>query len=313
MWQKSFGGSLFDRAYSIQQTTDGGYIVAGESGSTDGDVTGNHGSADGWVVKLDSSGKIIWQKSLGGSSIDFSNSIQQTTDGGYIVAGYSFSNSENVTGNHGDFDSWVVKLNSSGNITWQKSLGGSNRDEAKSIQQTTDGGYIVAGYSYSINGDVTGNHGGFDSWVVKLNSSGNITWQKSLGGSENDEATSIQQTTDGGYIVAGYAWSNDGDITGNHSSRDYWVVKLSSVHTGIDVLEEKTGISFFPNPANSKLSIVISEQTEIEISNIEGQIIKRLKPDDNRTDIDISDFSSGVYVIRALTNTGITTKLFIKE
>ena len=127
---------------------------------------------------------IQWQKSLGGSNNDYAYAIRQTTDGGYIVAGYSSSNDGDVTGNHGGLDYWVVKLNSTGNIEWQKSLGGSSNDKAYAIQQTADGGYIVAGFSYSIDGDVTGNHGAFDYWVVKLNSTGNIEWQKSLGRSE---------------------------------------------------------------------------------------------------------------------------------
>jgi hypothetical protein len=225
-WQKTLGGSGVDAAYSIQQTADGGYIVAGYSESNDGDVTGNHGGYDYWVVKLDSSGNIQWQKSLGGSDDDFANSIQQTADGGYIVAGRSSSNDGDVTGNHGGNDYWVVKLDDSGNIQWQKSLGGSDDDFANSIQQTADGGYIVAGESNSNNGDVTGNHGFFDCWVVKLDGNGNIQWQKSLGGSDDDSALSIQQTTDGGYIVAGNSMSTDGDVTDNHGFWDYWVVKL---------------------------------------------------------------------------------------
>ena len=227
-WQKPLGGSGADYAFSIQQTTDGGYIVAGYSGSNDGDVTGNNGSFDYWIVKLDSSGNITWQKSLGGSGVDQAFSIQQTTDGGYIVGGSSQSNDGDVTGNHGDDDYWIVKLDPSGNITWQKSLGGMNEDIVSSIQQTTDGGYIVAGYSQSNDGDVTGNHGGLDYWIVKLDPSGNIIWQKSLGGTSLDNTNSIQQTMDGGYIIAGYSGSNDGDVTGNHGGYDCWIVKLDN-------------------------------------------------------------------------------------
>ncbi|MBX2960383.1 MAG: T9SS type A sorting domain-containing protein [Flavobacteriales bacterium] len=230
-WQKSLGGTGGDFANSIQQTTDGGYIVAGFSNSTNGDVTGNHGSTDYWVVKLDSTGTIIWQKSLGGSGEDFGSSIQQTADGGYIVEGYSSSTDGDVTGNHGLYDSWVVKLDNVGTISWQKSLGGTVDDKSGFIQQTTDGGYIFAGRSQSTDGDVTGNHGSYDYWVVKLSNTGGITWQKSLGGSGNDQASSIQQTTDGGYVVAGHSYSTDGDVTGNHGSTDYWVVKLDSVGT----------------------------------------------------------------------------------
>ncbi|MDT8412112.1 MAG: T9SS type A sorting domain-containing protein [Vicingaceae bacterium] len=238
-WQKSLGGSGWDRAYSIEQTTDGGYIVVGYSSSTDGDVTGNNGNSDYWVVKLDGTGTIEWQKSLGGSGGDDARSIQQTADGGYIVAGSSNSTDGDVTGNQGDWDYWVVKLDGSGIITWQKSLGGSGSDIAYSIQQTTDGGYIVAGRSNSTDGDVTGNHGLYDYWVVKLDSIGTITWQKSWGGSGWDEASSIQQTIDGGYVVTGSSISTNGDVTGNHGYEDYWVVKLSS--TGAIVWQKSLG------------------------------------------------------------------------
>jgi len=110
--------------------------------------------------------------------------------------------------------------------TWQKCLGGSDIDEAHSIQQTSDGGYIVAGWTYSNDSDVYGNHGWRDIWVVKLDENGNIQWQKCLGGSDSDKAYSIQQTSDGGYIVAGLAYSNNGDVYGNHGESDMWIVKL---------------------------------------------------------------------------------------
>ena len=230
-WQKSIGGSTVEEAKSIEQTTDGGYIVAGYTTSNNGDVTGNHGNSDYWVVKLSATGTIQWQKTLGGTADDYAQSIQQATDGGYIIAGYTNSNNGNVTGNHGNYDYWVVKLSAVGTIEWQKTLGGTQNEYAYSIQQTRDGGYIVAGNTNSNNGDVTGNHGGIDYWVVKLSSTGAIQWQKTLGGTVNDFAVSIQQTIDGGYIVAGYAASIDGDVTGVQGGFDYWVVKLNSTGT----------------------------------------------------------------------------------
>jgi hypothetical protein len=229
-WQKTFGGSNEDIAYSIQQTTDGGYIVVGSSQSIDGDVTGNHGSSDFWVIKLTSLGVITWQKTFGGYSWDVGYSIQQTLDGGYIVAGSSLSNNGDVTGNHGNEDYWVVKINNLGDIEWQKSLGGSSSEHAYSIQQTSEGGYIVAGFTLSNDWDVTGNHSSLgDFWVVKINNLGNIEWQKSLGGTGSESAKQIQQTNDGGYIVAGWSNSNDGDVTGNQGEYDFWVVKLNDV------------------------------------------------------------------------------------
>jgi hypothetical protein len=230
-WQKSFGGSSSDSASSIQQTSDGGYIIAGISDSNDGDVTGNHGKDDYWIVKLDSLGTLQWQKSFGGSEIDNAYSIQHTSDGGYIIAGESWSKDGDVTGNHGRNDYWIVKLDSLGTLQWQKSFGGSGIDIAYSIQQTSDGGYIIAGGSDSKDGDVTGNHGRNDYWIVKLDSLGTLQWQKSFGGRQGDYASSIQQTSDGGYIIAGISYSNDGDVTVNHGNRDYWIVKLDSLGT----------------------------------------------------------------------------------
>jgi Secretion system C-terminal sorting domain len=226
-WQKSLGGTNGELGWSMATTFDGGYVVAGNSYSNDGDVTGNHGSSsDYWVVKLNDTGGIQWQKSLGGTFIDYARSIQQTADSGYIVAGAAQSNNGDVSGLHGNYDYWIVKLNDTGGIRWQKCLGGFNFDDAYWIEQTSDHGYIVAGNSRSINGNVTGNHGGDDCWIVKLDDTGRIQWQKSLGGSLSDGAASIQQTTDGGYIVGGSSNSNDLEVSGNHGSADCWVVKL---------------------------------------------------------------------------------------
>jgi hypothetical protein len=237
IWNKLLGGSGYDDAYNIQQTTDGGYIISGYSASSaNGDVSGtNHGGYDYWIVKLDALGNIVWNKLLGGSNDDYARSIQQTTDGGYIISGYSDSSANgDVSGtNHGDYDYWIVKLNAIGNIVWNKLLGGSNDDYATFIQQTTDGGYIISGYSgSSANGDVSGtNHGSYDYWIVKLNAIGNIVWNNLLGGNNADYATSIQQTTDGGYIISGTSGSSaNGDVSGtNHVSGDYWIVKLDAL------------------------------------------------------------------------------------
>ena len=227
-WQKCLGGSGYDEANSIRQTADGGYIVAGITNSSDGNVSGNHGSEDFWVVKIDSVGNIQWQKCLGGSSYDEANSIRQTADGGYIVAGITNSSDGNVSGNHGHEDFWVVKIDNVGNIEWQKCLGGSSYDLAFSVQQTIDEGYIIAGITNSNDGNVSGNHGHEDFWVVKIDNVGDIQWQKCLGGSNNDDAISIQQTPDKGYIVAGLTYSNDGDVSGNHGDADSWLVKIDS-------------------------------------------------------------------------------------
>lgn len=225
-WQNTFGGSGRDEAYSVEQTTDGGYIVAGFTGSNDSDVTGNHGLTDYWILKLDSAGNLSWQKTYGGPKDEEAHAVQQTTDGGYIIAGYTFSNADDVSGNHGGSDFWIVKIDSAGILGWQKTLGGSSFDEGNSIEQTLDGGYVTAGNTTSNNGDVTLYHGAVDYWVTKQDSAGNLIWQKTLGGTDFDGAFSVKETVDTGYVVAGYSISNNDDVTGNNGLNDYWVVKL---------------------------------------------------------------------------------------
>jgi len=225
-WQNALGGSANESGYDIQQTADGGYIMVGQTFSNDGDVSGNHGSYDVWAVKLDDMGNLTWQKALGGANIDVANAVQQTSDGGYIMVGLTFSNDGDVSGNHGQSDVWVVKLDDLGNLSWQKTLGGSGDDHGWDIQQTSDGGYIAVGTTMSNNGDVSGNHGGFDVWVVKLDMMGNFAWQKAFGGISTEFGQAIGQSIDGGYILVGLTYSNDGDVSGNHGSSDVWIIKL---------------------------------------------------------------------------------------
>ena len=228
-WQKSFGGSYFDEAYCVKHTSDGGSIVVGTTASWDGAVFGQHGNSDYWIIKLKADGSLQWKKVLGGTGPDFAYYCLETEDGGYVVAGYAFSNDYDVSGNHGDFDGWVVKLNSVGAIQWQKSFGGSGWDTFWSIQPTSDNGFILVGRSTNADGDVTENHGKFDVWVVKIDHLGEIQWQKSFGGSEDDIGYAGQQTSDGGYIILGRTSSIDGDASTNNGNVDVWVLKLDSL------------------------------------------------------------------------------------
>jgi hypothetical protein len=233
-WQKCYGGSGFDAILSLKPTSDNGYIVAGWSDSDDGDLDSNRGDSDCWVVKLDSVGNILWSHTLGGSDKDHAASVEQTSDGGYIVAGGVKSNDFDVTGNHGEFDYVVYKLSPSGTLEWKKFYGGSSKDLVgdhgvrSTVHQTKDGGYIVGGLTHSTDGDVIGNHGSFDSWVLKLNDTGKILWQQTIGGSQDDETFVLQETLDSGFVLTGTSNSNDGQVSGGHGGHDFWVVKLNS-------------------------------------------------------------------------------------
>ncbi|WP_072956916.1 T9SS type A sorting domain-containing protein [Chryseobacterium arachidis] len=240
-WTKSFGGTNEDRAYDVQQTPDGGYILVGVSLSNDGDVTdhkGIAGSADCWVIKLDSLGNLQWKKSFGGTFSDYANTVILTADGNYVIAGSSYSNNGDVNGHHGSqstIDSWMIKINPLGNVLWSKSLGGTSDDMFKDLKQTPDGGYILAADSWSNDGDIVNGHHGTtyfsNMWIVKTDANGDIQWQKSLGGSNDEISNSVELTPDGGFIFAGEGNSGDGDVsfhfgpTAPFPSPDYWVVK----------------------------------------------------------------------------------------
>ncbi|MBL0343101.1 MAG: T9SS type A sorting domain-containing protein [Bacteroidetes bacterium] len=239
-----FSGTSSDFARSIQQTSDSGYIIAGSTFSNNGDVSGNHGGTDYWIVKLDSTGNIQWSNCYGGGwngisqGYDGPHSIKQTLDGGYVVAGESNSSNGDVSGIHGNSsDYWIVKLNPFGNLQWQKCLGGYGIDEARAITLSNDSGFVIVGEVFSNDGDVSGNHdttgNTSDYWVVKINSIGNLQWQRCYGGTKNDFPESISTTTDGGYIISGITLSYDGDVTGRHDSinhyMDGWVIKIDSI------------------------------------------------------------------------------------
>ncbi|MGB3077363.1 MAG: T9SS type A sorting domain-containing protein [Chitinophagales bacterium] len=238
-WQNTIGGNSYDELYSVQQTSDDGYILGGRSYSgLSGDKTeASAGGWDYWVVKLNSAGDIEWQNAIGGSGDDNLWSAEETADGGYILGGYSTSgiSGDKTEASLGAADYWVVKLDNIGNIEWQNTIGGSNTDYLVAIHQIADGGYILGGYSIStISGDKTeATIGVYDFWVLKLNATGSILWQNTIGGNSTEYLRSIQQTSDGGYILGGSSYSGvGGDKTEANFDggefKDYWVVKLNS-------------------------------------------------------------------------------------
>lgn len=243
-WQRTIGGSAYDSYSSMALTSDGGYMVAGNSNSgISGEKTDtSRGVRDYWIVKLNDTGGIQWQKTIGGSKDDMFQKIIQTADGGYMLAGFSNSGisgdktEANRSGlNAPQNDYWVIKLNATGIIQWQKTIGGSDDDRLYDMVATPDGGYLLGGTSRSgISGEKTqAPAGGSDFWIVKLSSTGTIEWDKTLGGDDDDSPTSLYVTADSGYALAGQSFSGlSGDKTDtSRGSSDYWIIKMNS--TGV--------------------------------------------------------------------------------
>jgi hypothetical protein len=228
IWTKCLGDTSRDDLYSIAKTNDGGYLVDVYSSSDGGEVPGNHGGGDIWMVKILNENRNIFTKSLGGTDGDYANSISETYDKGFIIAGYTESDDYDVHGNYGNFDGWIVKLNSDGDTLWTKCLGGSSYDKLNKIRQTPDSNFVLAGRTYSNDGDVNANNGGYDFWIVKISRQGNILWSKCYGGSNDEEAVDVIPVEDGGYIVTGYTESNDKDVSGNQGDKDVWVLKIDA-------------------------------------------------------------------------------------
>ncbi|MFN0276150.1 MAG: MopE-related protein [Chitinophagales bacterium] len=238
-WQKGYGGGIGDELFEIKQTLDGGYIVGGHSYSDDDfdkeeSPVGPFGTSDYWILKLNAVGNIEWQNTIGGTSYEYFESLDITSDGGYILGGWSNSGAggDKTEGLIGSYDYWIVKLDSMGNIQWDNTIGGLLEENLNSMQETNDGGFILGGSSSSdISGDKTeDSKGGSDYWLLKLNSEGEIQWQKTIGGNNYDELQYVQQTYDNGYFIAGLSLSGiSGDKTeGSEGTAGYWVLKLDN-------------------------------------------------------------------------------------
>jgi hypothetical protein len=292
VWTQIFGGLAVDRAYSVQQTGDGGYIITGSTSSY------GAGDYDVYLIKTDASGIEQWSQTFGGNQHDYARSVQQTEDGGYIIAGYTSSYGA------GNSDVWLIKTDASGIEQWTQTFGGSSRDYGESVQQTDDGGYIIAGsveswgldssdvyliktdasgieqwsqtfgeiglmlldYGHSVQQTGDGGYiiagstqsygaGNFDVWLIKTDASGIEKWSQTFGGSSIDYGHSVQQTDDGGYIIAGYTLSYGA------GSFDVWLIRLETDMTVILTL----------TPLNPPIQIPAgggSFDFDIEIENI---------------------------------------------
>jgi hypothetical protein len=221
MWQRSYGNSML---ISVIQTSDQGFIAAGSS------IVEN-GTRDSYIIKLDAGGLVQWQKTYGGSGDEISLCIRQTNDGRYIVGGISSSSDITGVDNHGGGDAYIIRLDANGEVIWQKMYGGSDEDSCSSISTTSDGGYIVAGTSNSIDIPGVNNHGLSDIYLLRLDPEGDVLWESMYGGSGDDNRNpfvGMHPTQDNGFIVTGQSSSTDIPGTVNHGGSDAYIIRANS-------------------------------------------------------------------------------------
>ena len=224
-WRKYFGGTNTETCYDTVEVDDG-YLLIGSSDSKDVDIKNNKGSYDFWVVKIDKNGLLVWEKSFGGKEIDESYQIIKTADNNFLIVGETRSSDQDVSSQNGGADVWVLKIDSNGEMLWEKTYGGANFDAAKAITLSNDGNFLIAGNTRSVDNDVTNNNGENDVWVLKINPSGNLIWQKTIGGSGIDLANDIVELNDNSILVVGESNSNDKDVKENKGFTDLLIVKL---------------------------------------------------------------------------------------
>lgn len=228
-WERSFGGTGYESARDVVQTSDGGYMVLGETNSTDGGVVaGFGGTKDIWLLKLTADGNLQWQKRFGGSGLDIGNHITLTADGSFLIAASSSSNDGDIRGNHstGTYtDGVLLKINASGVLQWSRCYGGSKNEELFDIE-IIDGTIFAAGFTNSVDGDIPPSQKNYDMWLLAIDGNGNKVFSKIYGGSQNDVAYTMTKGADASLTLAGYTTSTDGDVSGARGSQDYWVINV---------------------------------------------------------------------------------------
>ena len=228
-WERSFGGTGYESGRDVVQTLDGGYLILGETNSTDGGVVAGYGGTkDIWLLKLASNGNLVWQKRYGGSGLDIGNHIEITTDGGFLIAATSSSNDGDIKGNHstGTYtDGVLMKTDANGVLLWSKCYGGSKNEELFDFE-IINGITFLAGFTNSTDGDIPPSQKNYDMWLLAIDANGNKVFSKIYGGSQNDVAYTMTKGTDGSLTLAGYTTSTDGDVSGAKGSQDYWIINV---------------------------------------------------------------------------------------
>ena len=234
-WSKTFGYTGADFGTTLLQTADNSYLITGVLDVTASAGQGNsqrHAGGDIWAIKLSENGELQWSKYFGGSFTDAPFGVVETEDHNFIIAGSSDSGDVDISNNNGSYDFWVLKIASNGSLLWERSFGGSEIDEGRAITTTNDGNFIIVGDTRSADKDVSNNNGAADVWVIKMNTDGNLIWEKTIGGTSFDVARSVSKTQDDGFIISGSSRSLDNSFT-NQGQNDALLLKIDAEGNGV--------------------------------------------------------------------------------
>ncbi|MBP6731060.1 MAG: T9SS type A sorting domain-containing protein [Chitinophagales bacterium] len=294
VWQNRFGGTGGERAKKIIKNAQGDFIVYGIANSADGDTANMYLSGEYMLLKINSAGVSTAFRFWGGSSIEEAADMIPTSDGGYAMIGTTYSNDYDVSGTHAWQEWWVVKVNASFQLQWQKVLGGYGYDYGMSIAQSPDGNLVVGGYSKSYDEDFNNNKGLNDIWLAKLGNNGSIIWKKNYGGSGEDFLYSLNVANDGTVTFVGATNSSDGDVSGNHGGGDVWLTKTGTA-TDIEDFTSFDNIILYPNPSTGTLhfSGITKDNTEIIIYDMQGRILQSVSGSNK---VDVSLLAHGSYI-----------------
>lgn len=270
IWEKSIGGSQNDRIKKVLATGDGGCVAIGSSLSSDFDVPQNLGDDDVFIVKLAANGVIEWTKIIGGSAHETTSAILENPDGDLVIVLSTLSTDGDFQNAQMGQDLWLFELDSIGTVKWKKNYGGSDTDVINEISKTQDGGYLLSGYSFSNDGNISSNYGDADALIIKVDISGNFQWALTFGGSDSDGSIGSGRLNNGSYLIGGSTRSDDFDVPFLDGLGDYWLIKLNS---DLSLAEE-----YFDNylnwDANNNSFVVLNESvTSVELIGQDGKSV----------------------------------------
>ena len=330
-WEKTYGGTEYDGSDDIIQNPDGSYVVIGSatSGISGNKTVPSKGESDIWILKIAGTGDIILQKAIGGTETEGGNGIISTTDGNYLITSNAYSgiSGDKTEANKGMRDVWILKLDQQFNILWQKAYGGNKDDQTLKPLQTADGGYLISTSSQSgISGDKTSSVMGYnDAWLLKLSATGDLVWQKTIGGTApgtyrgQDGLQISMQLADGSFILFG---QTDSDVSGDivdfcRGDADFWLLKLNPENLITNQFASENGIIIYPNPAKDYLTIADENASnEILYYKIFDNLGRTINSGQcsNNSKIDVSNLANGNYFLKLNINDSNFVNLkFIKN